>query len=80
MGDGNYNGVNATARLNVTESRDLIVEVRDNSPVEGESLIITVTATDGRGAEVPITKVNVSIDGEEAQEVDVDENGNVNLV
>ena len=79
LGDGNYNGVNATASLTVTESRDLIVEVRDNSPVEGESLIITVTATDGRGAEVPITKVNVSIDGEKAQEVNVTENGNLNL-
>ena len=79
LGDENYYGSNATARLTITESTDLIVEVTDNSPVEGQDLIITVTATDGRGEEVPITKVNISIDGGEVQEVDVDENGNANL-
>ena len=79
LGDENYNEANATAKLTITESTDLIVEVTDNSPIEGQDLIITVTATDGRGQDVPITKVNVIIDGGEAQEVELDENGNANL-
>ena len=79
LGDENYNEANATAKLTIPESTDLIVEVTDNSPIEGQDLIITVTATDGRGQDVPITKVNVIIDGGEAQEVELDENGNANL-
>ena len=79
FGDENYNAVNATAKLTITESTELNVEVTDNSPIEGQDLIITVTATDGRGTEVPITKVNLTIDGEGPTEIELDEKGNANL-
>ena len=79
VGDENYNEANATATLTITESTELNVEVTDNSPTEGQDIIITVTATDGRGTEVPITKANISIDGDEPTEIELDENGNANI-
>ena len=79
LGDENYTEANATAKLTITESTELNIEVTDNNPIAGEDVIITVIATDGRGQDVPVTEVIVTIDGSEEQILSVDEDGNVNL-
>ena len=76
LGDENYTEANATAKLTITESTELNIEVTDNNPIAGEDVIITVIATDGRGQDVPVTEVIVTIDGSEEQILSVDEDGN----
>ncbi|WP_458404857.1 Ig-like domain repeat protein, partial [Methanobrevibacter sp.] len=76
-GNDNYESAKDTAKLTITESTDLDLELTANEVDFGEDTVINVVATDGSGAEVPIAKVNVTVDGGEPEEYDVDENGNV---
>ena len=88
--EGTYN-VNATylgsdiykentdeTTVTITPSTELNVEISVNSPTSDEDVIFNVSATDGRGAEVPLDKVNVTVNGE-TKEYPVDENGQVNI-
>jgi protocatechuate 3,4-dioxygenase beta subunit len=78
IGNDNYTTSKATATLTITESTDLEIEVTANEPDFGEDTIITVTATDGAGAQITVEKVNVTI-GDETKELPVGEDGTVNL-
>ena len=78
IGNDNFTDKNATATLTITESTDLEVEASANEPDFGEDTIITVTGKDGMGAVVPITAVNVTIDGV-TTEYPVADDGTVNL-
>ena len=79
LGNDNYEeAVNDTEKVIVTPSKDIEVEVSANSPDEGENVTITVTAKDASGADVPVDKVNVTVNGE-TKEYPVAEDGTVNL-
>lgn len=58
-----YNSVKSSTRLTVTYSTKLNLAVTDNNPVEGEDVILTVSATDGSGAPVIVSNVNITING-----------------
>ena len=73
--EASYSG---DAKVVVGPSKDLTIKVTDNAPTTGEDAIITVTATDGSGANVPVEKVNVTINGE-TKELPVADDGTVNL-
>ena len=71
--------VNDTAKAIVADSTKMELEVTVPSDAEfGEDVIITITSTDETGAEVPVEKVNVTINGE-TQELTVGEDGKVNI-
>ena len=73
-----YNSVKKTdAKLIVTKSTDLAIDVAANEPDYGKDTVITVTAADGSGASVSISKANVTIDGQKS-ELDVSK-GKINL-
>ena len=91
LAQGNYADINATyvendnyasayndtEKIHVTDSSELTLEVTANEVTVGENTILTITATDGSGAEVVLDKVNVTIDGT-TKEYAV-ENGQVNI-
>ena len=56
----------------------MTLDVTANEATFGEDTILTIVAKDGADADVPLTKVNVTVDGV-TNEYDVDENGTVNL-
>ena len=58
-----YNSVKSSTKLTVTYSTKLNLVVTDNNPVEGEDVILTVSATDGSGAPVIVSNVNITING-----------------
>ena len=63
----------------MADSTKMELEVTVPSDAEfGEDVIITITSTDETGAEVPVEKVNVTINGE-TQELTVGEDGKVNI-
>ena len=66
------------AKVVVGPSKELTIEVTANEPAVGQDTIITVTATDGSGAAVPVDKVNVTIDGV-TTEYPVAADGTVNI-
>ena len=66
------------AKVVVGPSKDLTIEVTANEPSVGQDTIITVTATDGSGAAVPVDKVNVTINGV-TTEYPVAADGTVNI-
>ena len=77
--DKYLSAVNDTAKVTVTASTELTIEVTANEPTVGGDLIINVTGTDGSGQNVTITQVEVTIDDGEPVNVTVDENGQANL-
>uniref|UniRef100_UPI00388D322C Ig-like domain repeat protein n=1 Tax=Methanobrevibacter sp. TaxID=66852 RepID=UPI00388D322C len=70
--------VNDTEKITIKDSTDLSLEATSNEVTYGGDTILNVVATDGKGAQIELSKVNITIDGV-TTEYPVDEDGNVNI-
>lgn len=79
MGNDEYESVeNTEAKIIITDSTDLNLELSADETVYGGDVIIKVTASDGMGAIIDIERVNVTINGV-TDEYIVGEKSTVNL-
>ena len=79
IGDDKYESIeNNQAKIIITDSRDLNMELSADEVTYGEDSLIRVSAKDGRGVAIEIAKVNLTINGQR-EEYELDENGTVNI-
>ena len=81
LGDGNYGeAVNNTEKVIIKPSTVALIDVTapEDAPAYGDNVIIGVSVVDESGAALPVSKVNVSVNGK-TKEYSVDNDGNVNL-
>ena len=62
-----YVSQKSSAKLTVSRSTKLNLEVNDNSPIEGENVVLSINATDGSGAAVTLRNVDVTVNGKSTQ-------------
>ena len=81
LGNDNFEeAVNATEKVTITPSTDAAVEITApaETPEYGDNVTIGVAVKDGSGAQLPVSKVNVTVNGK-TKAYAVDNDGNVNL-